>query len=97
MRFATIVLLLLLLGVPANASASQGVGGVGEASAATTVQGEASQGVPEVVILPPTATTRTYVHVFLSFAIAFGLLGGYIYFVARRFSTLEEDLARRGD
>lgn len=47
--------------------------------------------------MPPPASTRTYVHVFLAFAIAFVLLGGYVTVIGRQLARLEDEIRRVSD
>ena len=97
MRIRTMIAALFLLAAPATALGMQAERELGGPAGPGPGQEIVAPGVPDVVILPPTATTRTYVHVFLAFTVAFALLGGYVYFVSRRFSTLEDELRRLGD
>ena len=75
----------------ASAPAAVTGGAVGGAAGATV---GAQPAVPSGPRLPPPATTRAYVHVFLAFGIAFLLFAGYVVMVGRRFARIEEEIGR---
>lgn len=89
----TVCLFLLLLVWPGQ---SAGQDAAVTAPAAEGVDVRVSQESPDVLVqasrLPPSATTRTYVHVFLAFAIAFLLLWAYTVAIGRGLGRLEDEV-----
>jgi CcmD family protein len=90
MRRIRIVLiaLLALLAAPSTARAQADTG------AATTTYQPASPGAASALPAREAAprSLRAYWHVFIAFAIAWGLLFGYVVLIARRSRRLEEQL-----
>jgi CcmD family protein len=99
MRPIRIVLLALfaLLAAPAL-----GPSAGAQAPAATSSEAAASPAVPAAdaaqpgsAALPrytPPRTLRAYTHVFVAFAVAWVLLFGYVFFLARKFRRVEEQV-----
>lgn len=97
-RGLVIVGFLLLGGSPALAQAT----GDSDAAAATVVEATQAVDVDQAGPLaasrmPPPATTRAYVHVFLAFSIAFLLLGGYVTVIGRQLGRLEDEIRKDFD
>lgn len=94
----TLALCLLTAAVPV--AAQEGAPSVTEATlvqvdpAADAAQpaGPVSSGLPQVA--PPPRTLRAHWHVFVAFAVAWGLLFGYALLLARRSAALEEQVKR---
>lgn len=101
MRRLALLLCLLALAAPAAAQDAAGdatpgavSAGATDAAAAGSAEplGQAENGLPPVA--PPPRTLRAYWHVFVAFAIAWGLLFGYAIFIARRSGALERQIKR---
>jgi CcmD family protein len=103
MRPIRIALLALsLFAVPAAAQAPAGETAT-EAAAAAQSGAPASTAAPTTEAttstsssLPryaPPRTFRAYAHVFIAFAVAWVLLFGYVFFLARKFRRVEEQVA----
>jgi CcmD family protein len=100
MRSIRIVLLALvaLLAAPAAGPslAAVQVPAASTESAAPTSAAPAADAVQAGSALPPRytppRTLRAYAHVFIAFAVAWVLLFGYLFFLARRFRRVEEQV-----
>ena len=101
-RSALLLCLLALLASPAAAQDATDAAGAAPAevvqaedAATATVDAQpapASSGLPPVA--PPPRTLRAYWHVFIAFAVAWGLLFGYAILLARKGGALERQLKR---
>ncbi|HEX5872639.1 MAG TPA: CcmD family protein [Longimicrobium sp.] len=92
MRPIRIVLLALfaLLAAPAAPMAQAPAAPSAEAAASPASDGPSSS-----AALPrytPARTMRAYTHVFVAFAVAWVLLFGYVFFLARKFRHVEEQV-----
>lgn len=91
--FKTAGLVLLLLLLPPELPAQVSVDTSAAAPAAGAVAQQELQEAPiQPVRLPPSATTRTYVHVFLAFGVAFLLLWLYMATLGRGVARLEDEV-----
>lgn len=102
-RFHIALLALSLFAVPTAAQAPAGETATeaaaaaqsgAPASAASAPAAEATQ--PASSSLPrytPPRTLRAYAHIFVAFAVAWVLLFGYVFFLARKFRRVEEQVA----
>ena len=94
MRLISTVFLFLLLLVPRSELAGQIAADTSQAvePVEVTVATESQDVLVQASRLPPSATTRTYVHVFLAFAIAFLLLWAYTVGIGRGLGKLEDEV-----
>jgi CcmD family protein len=94
------IVLLALFALPAAPALGPSVGA--QAPAATSAEAAAAPAVPAAgaaqsgsAALPrytPPRTLRAYTHVFVAFAVAWVLLFGYVFFLARKFRRVEEQV-----
>jgi CcmD family protein len=95
-RIALLALFALLaapaLGPSVDAQAPAATSTESAASPAVPVADAAQSGSAALPRYTPPRTLRAYTHVFVAFAVAWVLLFGYVFFLARKFRRVEEQV-----